>query len=457
MQIISLSFFIGYNSYGKDFSLKEFLEQVRDSNPSIKSAARRAEALSHRVKPASTIDDPFIAVGVDQIPFDGSMGSATRYQVSQSIPFPGKLSARGDIAESKAKSARSDSETTEREVIVLATQAFFRTFYNQNAIELNEKQKILIEGTVESTKSRYKTGDTGHHDWLLAKVEISVLKVERLRLEREQKKLFAVLNELRDKPTDAVFGNLVVKFSESKNDDVSPTKDQPEMKSLEYAVTQSEKEKKLAKLSYLPDFTIQGMAMKPSSDMMNEKDNWGVMVGINVPLYFWRKQSENVSASTLDSEAIVLEKKNLENRLNTEMVDAKQALQTTKDIVDLYRSSVIPTTNLALQNAKTGYAARKLPLTQFLETLKVQKTQELEFLAAQLDVELARTRITNLLSAPPVLRLAPSKPSLFGAGAMGGSMTSDTVNMGGGMSGPTRKTKAAEPTQMPSGAGMGNM
>ncbi|MBK7961767.1 MAG: hypothetical protein IPK04_11585 [Bdellovibrionales bacterium] len=122
----------------------------------------------------------------------------------------------------------------------------------------------------------------------------------------------------------------------------------------------------------------------------------------------------------------------MENRLNTESLDAREQFKTARDVAALYKSTVIPTTNLAVQNAKSGYAARRLPLTQYLETLKVQRTQELEFLAAQIDVELARTRLKELLSAPPLLRLAPAKPSLWRRHNESGSMGSDTVGMGRG-------------------------
>lgn len=229
------------------------------------------------------------------------------------------------------------------------------------------------------------------------------------------------------------------------------------MKSLEALVRLTEKELANTKLSYFPDFVIQGMMMQPSSGM-EEQPNWGLMIGINVPLYFWKKQSELSIAASLDKEAVLLEKKIVENRLATESIDAQEQLNTAKDVVILYEQSVIPKTNLAVQSAKSGYAARRLPLSQYLETLKIQRTQELEYLAAQIDVELARTRLKELLSAPPLLRLAPTKPSLFGSGGMGGaSMGSDTVTMGAGMSGPTRSSKKPSGTSEPSGTGMGNM
>ncbi len=130
---------ISSSVYSAELTLNDYLFQVRQTNPTLKSSILRAKALEHRIYPSATLDDPFIAVGVDQIPFDGGMGSVTRYQVSQTFPFPGKLSAKSSAAENRANSARSDAETLEREIIVLATQAFFRFYYNQKALELNNE------------------------------------------------------------------------------------------------------------------------------------------------------------------------------------------------------------------------------------------------------------------------------------------------------------------------------
>lgn len=455
-----LLLFFGSIGSAKDLDLDMYLSEVRKANPTIRFSQLRAQALEHRIKPASTIDDPFIAGGIDEVPFDGSMGSVTRYQLSQTIPFPGKLGAKSEIAENKAKSAHSDSETAEREIAVLATQSFYRAFYNQKALELNEKLINLVKGTVESTKARYKTGESEHHEWLLAKVELSIFEVERLKLLREQKTIQAVVNELRDQPPETSIGTLSVQFSNDdlKENELPSLEDQPELKSLEFFVLQADEEKRLAKLSYFPDLVFQGMAMYPSPEMMDEKSNWGLMIGISLPLYFWRKQSELSTAASIDKEAALLEKRNIENRLNTESLDAKEQFRTARNVVGLYRDSVIPTTNLAVQNAKSGYATRRFPLRQYLDTLKTQRTQELEYLAAQIDMQLARTRLKELLSSPPILRFAPSKPSLFGGGQMGGSaMGSETVNMGSGMSGPTRKSKGPIGPSESGGSGMGNM
>lgn len=438
-------------------TLDAYLSEVGSANPSLQSAQLRTTAFEDRIKPAGALDDPFIALGVDEIPFGGGSDYVTRYQISQAFPFPGKRSARSDAATSKASSARSDAETLDRELAVLATQAFYRAYFNQQAIALNSELKNVVTGTVASTRSRYETGGGGHHELLLAQIELFALDVDGLKLAREQNILQAVVNELRNKPAETPLGDLSVTFSDGDLAGGEPLtlQNQPELKSLDSFVTQTEKEETLARLASYPDFVIQGMAMDPGSGMGTA--NWGIMIGANIPLYAGNKQARLLTASKSDKQAAMLERSSLENRLNTERVAAQQQFKTANDIVDLYKNTVIPTTTLAVKNARSSYSAGRLPMTEYLDTLKVQRAQQLEYLAAQIDVALARTRMKELLSAPPVLRLAPSKPSLFGGRIMGDGMGSDTVDMGGGMSGPTRRPKASPRSGDSAGSGMGGM
>lgn len=438
-------------STASSLTLAEFLSQVKQANPSLEAARARAKALEHRVGPVSTLDDPFVAVGVDEVPFGDGSGSVLRYQLSQSIPFPGKLGARSDSAQGRADAALADSETTNRTLTVIATQAYYRTYFNHKAMTLNEESRQYIQNTIESTKSRYKTGGASHHEWLLGKVELGVLEVEKLRLGREKKAIHAFLNELRNQPPETPIPVGDVSFDGAREVENDPQKllaSQPELKASQKISDSARADERAAKLSYAPDFVIQGMAMQPRSTDMGRSANWGVMVGINLPIFFWRKQAEQVSAALADHEAADAEKRSLENRLNTEIVDAREQLKTARDIVTLYKNDVIPMTEIATKNARSGYAAQRLALTQLIDTLKVERVQKLELVAAQIDVELANTRLENLLSSPPLMRLAPSRPTVFGGAAGMGSPsqgqgmspgTSGTVNLGPGMSGPTRK------------------
>jgi len=438
------------------FTLDEYLEAVQDANPSVQASKLRAIEQKHKIDPAGTLDDPFIAAGIDQIPFSGGTAQLRRYQISQSIPFPGKLSARKEIAEKRAQAAESDAATLERRIKVLAIQGYLRASYNLLAIELNERIQKIIRETSASAKARYKTGSTTHHEWLLSKLELSTLNIENLRLKRLQTTLYALLNELRNVPPDSP---ILTKLDDATLIEPLPVdvklEDQPELMAWKFQEKSAITELKLAKLSYAPDFVIQGMAMEPTRNTgsMGAQSSWGVMVGITVPLFFWRKQRELVAAAENERLAVAADYKALQNRLNTEVSEARQLLRTSLDVISLYKKDVIPLTELAVNNARSAYATKSLSLSPLLDVLRSQRTQELELIAAKMDAYVAKTRLKELLSTPPVTRFAPSRPTLFGGG-MGASMSgSSTINMGSGMSGPTRKQSTSDS----SGSSMGNM
>lgn len=440
-------------------NLKEYLDQLQANNLAIQASNLRALAQKHKILPSGTLDDPFIAAGIDEIPFNGGGGKVWRYQISQSIPFPGKLGMKSDLAERKAEVSESDAQTMLRKIKVVGTQAFLKTSYNNQAIILTERIQKIIRETTASEKSRYKTGSSNHHEWLLAKLELSVLDVELLRLKRTQKTLTALLNELRNMPPESpieVDHRDLLSTEAESNTIVSNLDAQPELKSWKAEKKAAESELRLVKLSYAPDFVIQGMAMEPMTrdSKMSGTSNWGVMIGITIPIFFWKKQSELVAAAEKNKLATIADYQSLENRLTTEVSDAKQQLKTAIDVVKLYKNDVIPITEIAVKSARSAYAAKTLPMTQLLGALRSQRTQEQELLAAQMDVIVSKTRIEELLSNPPLIRFAPARPTFFG-GEMGKTMdSSDTINMGSGMSGPTRKQSTSDSSASP---GMGGM
>jgi outer membrane protein TolC len=450
-----------FYSEAAELTLPAYLNEILQGNPSLSSMQDRLSAAKAAVSYSGTLDDPVLSVGVEDVPTSGEdMRSMRRYELSQVIPFPGKRGKREEIAEKEAAVAEANVQTTERELRVLATQAYYRVLYNQNAQKLNQDLRSIIQTQLSSSQSQYKLGEGTHHDWLVLKVVKGTLEVESSRLKREALSVQALFNELRGRDPGMALPALVLQEGAGPSDDAeSLLPSQPELKGLKALEEAAGLQTTLSKLSYLPDFMVEGMYMEPRAEMAEEKPTWGFMVGLTLPLYFPVKQSRQIEASEALQRASRKDQEALANRLRSEVIDAREQLRSAQDIVKLYQTVVLPDTQLAMQSAKSGYASRRLAIAEYLDAMKTNRQLQLELLAARIDVELAKTRIRELLSSPPLLRLAPSKPSVFGAGAMGSDM-----GMGGGTSpamqpGMSRTTggSAREPASPGSSRGMGNM
>ena len=445
-------------------ALDRFLADVEAKNPGIRAAREHGAALSSRVRPAGAPEDPFFAAGPDGISSDNSGAELIRYQLSQTLPIPGRLGARTAAAEERATAAAADAQTVTRTTVVVATQAFYRAFHNQRALELNDDLARFVDDAIQSGRSRYRTGSAVHHEWLLAKADLAILATERVRLENEATVLRAELNELRGSAPDTPIDSLVASFE--RPDDSAPPSGEaasasPEQRSLDATVRAAQADRKLASLAVVPDVVVQGMLEDPRDSM--ESKMWGVMVGVTVPVYWPWKQRDLVTAAERELHAAEANAAALANRLAAEEATARAALHNAHRTVELYDKSVIPATELALQSARSGYAVGNVGLRDLIDVARVRRTQQLELLDAKIDVVLARTRLENLLSAPPVLRLAPSTPTLFGAGMSGGAPMSpsmsepSTIRMGGGIGLGAARGSGADSGEPASGGGMKGM
>jgi len=439
-------------------SLDAFLADVKAKNPAVRAARERGDAASSKVAPAGAPEDPFFAVGPDGISSNRGGPELIRYQLSQSVPVPGRLGARATGASERAAAAAADAETIGRATLVLAKQTFYRTLHNQEALALNADLAHLVDDAVESGRARYQTGSVAHHEWLLAKADLAILEAERVRLENERAVLRIELNELRGAssltPIDRVEASLEPEPSTVPA--AAPLTDSPEKRALEAAIRAAEADRRLASLAVLPDFVVQGMLEDPRDEM--ERNMWGVMVGFTVPLFWPRKQRELVVAADHELRAAEADAAALGNRLAAEETAARAELENAHRTVALYETSVLPATSLAFESARSGYALGRVGLRDLIDVARARRTQQLELLDAKIDVVLARTRLENLLSAPPVLRLAPATPTLFGAGmgsggAMSSSMSpSSAVRVGSGIgTGAARGSRGVAPTSSAGG------
>ena len=441
-------------------TLEQYLDQVGSANLTLKSSRSRSLAERERSSAAGTWDDPFFAIGVDEVPSGRNSEGVTRYQLSQTVPFPGRLGARKEAAISRAEAVAADLATDERQVILVAAQTFARAFYTKRAIASNRSIASDLENLAQSAKSRYTTGGSGHHEFLLAKAELASLKAENLRLGRESKTLQAALNEFRSEPLTTLIEVTAFKVTGSVPENFDDAmKTQPEMRATDSFARAATAERRSARLSYFPDFVVQGMYMEPrmkqepameegGSSAAMKGSTWGAMVGVSIPLYFFTKQNPRSSAASADLDAAVASQRALRNRLSREWLEASEQLATAQDLVKLYEQEILPATDLAAKNGRAQYIAKRLPLSQYIEALRIRRTQELEFAAAEIDLELAKLRKLYLLSNAPIMRIAPTRPTLFGgmAGGMDNEMASGSVNMGSGMTRQPVKQKGSSPT-----------
>src|SRR5256712_1869375 len=193
-----------------DSVLQSLVAEALASKPSVARRQAAVRAATHRIRPACTLRDPMLTVGVMDLllphfEFNRSDFTGVDVELSQEIPWPGSLGARSGVGRAAAAGARAEEGAVRRELTTAVAVAYYRLGYTVTALETLRHQRELLEAAVQLSTTRYATGSAPQSDPLQAKLARDRLRSEEFALESERIAGLAAVNALRNRaPEDTV-------------------------------------------------------------------------------------------------------------------------------------------------------------------------------------------------------------------------------------------------------------
>ncbi len=149
----------GASSIEGDSSLNALVAEALERNPSIAQRQAAVRAATLRIRPAGTLPDPTLTVGVMDLllphfEFNHSDFTEADLEVSQEVPWPGTLGARSGILRAAAAGARAEEGAARRELTATMAAAYYRLRYAVTALETEHRQRELLEVAVQLSTTR---------------------------------------------------------------------------------------------------------------------------------------------------------------------------------------------------------------------------------------------------------------------------------------------------------------
>ncbi len=374
--------------------LRWLIQEAVEHNPEIISARRRLGAAKARISQAKSLDDPTIGIGsFDMSNHPLNINGQTpmlqqRYNVSQKIPFPGKLRIRGEVAKEEASMTEEELQSKIQEIIALVKAAFYEFFYINNAIEVTEETRDLLRMFAKIAETKYAVGEVTQRDVLAAQVELSTLANDVIVLSKERESIIARINTLLDRPTQVPLGKPrpVEKhsfhLSLEKLESIA-MKNRPELRRFDHAVRRNEANVKLSKKDYyFSDF-------EPMVEYMQEdgrSDTWASAITINVP-WLWPKNRSKVKEAKEELSAAKSDYRFVNNKTLFEVKDLFVRVQSSESTINLYKTGVIPQAEQSLKSARIGYEANKVDFLTLLDSERTLLNARLLYYRALTDYE----------------------------------------------------------------------
>ncbi|MBI4355525.1 MAG: TolC family protein [Candidatus Omnitrophica bacterium] len=354
-------------------ALETAVAEAMRHNPDIAAARARWQSSTAKIPAASALPDP--QVGIEYWGFRQglNLGDAPErwYDVSQEIPFPGKLAVRGKIARHEAEREEALYATVIRLVVTRAKSAYYQWFLANRSLELVQYHVDLLRRITDVAQAKYAANLRPQLDALRGQLESSKLRNLVLQLEQERQAAQAELNRLLGASADAPLGRTVeptlepVAFTYAELTELAQAK-RPEIRAAEHEVIHHQLETTAAKLDYAPDLMVQ----YSRRTFENADDDNIVTFKVNVPLWFW-KQGSLVKAAKQATRAAQEELRAVQLETSAGIATYLAKVQATRQMAQVYQTSLLPQSQQAVDAALQGYEAGRV---EFLDLLDSQRT-----------------------------------------------------------------------------------
>jgi len=362
-------------------SLRDYIVLALEQSPDLKAAEEMARMRAARVPQATALPDPMLMTRTLPEPVRTAEGdNFFTLGVQQRFPIPEKLDRAGRVALQEARMALEDLQRRRLNVIADVKRAYFRVYIIDRTIEVDLTNQDLLRGLIDAARAQVAAGKRGQEDVLRAQVELSNLESQLIELRQQRATTVALLNRVLNRPPTTAVPTLEefdVRGVEVELQALfAAAADQnPDLQRLQQQLERDRQSVELAKLAYWPDFTLglEWMYMRPRAafvpppdpqtgmvpmvSRMSERgmDNWVIVAGANIPLWF-----EKIEGGIREARSRLLATQHelvaTKNRVNFEVEDAFARVQAQQDLAAIFKNTIIPQAQQAYEVSRASYS-----------------------------------------------------------------------------------------------------
>lgn len=387
-----------------DPALDAFVAQVIAQNPGLKARALEHESVRREATAEGLWPDPQLSVMVDNIPerMGGEM-PMVRYQVSQMVPWPGKLRLMEEALARRADGRAALTQSKQLDLARDAKRAYLMLTQNAGLRALNQSSRDLLTTVVNAALARYGAGVGGHHEVVRAEVERNALDVEAVDLDGERTSTVAMMNALRNSRTDAPIADPVlpapadgirtpslvglVRLAEAQR---------PELAAMRAMQREETTMASLARRERLPDF----MTSVWYNQMIGEPDGVGLMVGATVPIFNVTRQNRRAEAADLRAESAGSDRDAMRAMIDFEVADALRRLETANRALDLIVRVAASRAEQSFSSSLSGYSTGTVDIVGVLEAWRALQSIERARIEALIARSMAVADLERAIGGP---------------------------------------------------------
>jgi len=390
MKIVILLIII---SWAKDLSAASLpcLIELTKQHPEVLKVKEKLMAAKARVIKVRSLPDPEISIGLSK----KGMGREKSIMVSQSFPYPGKLSLMAEMEKRQVKMIEQELNELILKKISQLKKDYYELFFINKKIEITNRTKEYLKSIDQSAQTMYATGMIPQTDILRIQEEILMQEEKLIMLSFEKEKgryqiLWQDLGLSKDKEIDITLPDELSKteLMDYERLKALALEKSPMLKMKEFEIEMKQQGVFLAKREFKPDF-VSMLEIMDSGD-------WGIRVGIMYPLYKNKKQKNALIEAERELFSVKQGYEDEKLKLLTMLKEEYLMAQAGDKNIKLYKTGIIPQANLSYTSALANYSVGKIDFLMLLDNLMRLQESELKYYEFLVEYEKACAELEKL-------------------------------------------------------------
>ncbi|MBR9984723.1 MAG: TolC family protein [Desulfosarcina sp.] len=387
--------------------LADLIDQAYAHNPSIEQAREAWRATVENYRVATGYPDPQLMVTWFPEPIETRLGPQDwNAQISQMIPFPGKLSKAGELVAADARIARLRLDMAVKETILAVQESYYELWYIRQAKTVTQHNARLLDHLRKISETAHADDRATLTDVIKAQSQSGQLQYDALLLEELAQTEMVRLNGLLNRPPESAVGRLETPTLAPLAADVETIyglaeANQEEILMAQVGVDKGDTKVSLARFENLPDFKVglfyAGIG-QPDVAMVPEdagRDAIGLQAGISIPLWFGRNNSR-VDKAMAEKAMARAEKTVRVNAVRTRIRTLFFKARNAQRIVSLYETDLVPQAARSMEIAEVWYREGESSFSDFIETQSVWYNFQLALARAKADYGINLARLERM-------------------------------------------------------------
>lgn len=366
--------------FGQENELPSLINRAIFVSPKIKMLVAKKEAKINKIPQVSNLPDPMLTFGLRNLPTSSfSFGEDPMTQktigLQQTFPFPGKLSAKEDVAAVDTSIIKLEIIDTENEIRKSVTKTYYDLNYFRRAIfYANESKKLLYE-IKDVVGVKYSVSSATQQNLVKVQLEITKINDKIVTLKSRENSSLSILNSLilqnsyNDIKTKLIDSIKTIDITVQQLEKLAKT-NRPYLKGIQLLKEKNKLKQISAEKEFYPNISLglqYSFRNQVTATSRYLNNFFSVVLGFSLPLNYGGKTTakveEAVSLQKLHSEQYSTALQFLNSRFGSDLAE----LESIEERINLFVEGLLPQAQLNLKSALASYQVNEIDFINVID------------------------------------------------------------------------------------------